>query len=94
MAKLTKDSISALDLDAAIKTDLLDLFDSITEKENEISSIRAKVPTDSQKVVESVDYDKFTAAQKELGELKARLETELGKTDEGNDLLSAFPQFF
>ncbi len=95
MAKLTKDSITALQLDETVKADLLSLFDDITTRENEIKDLRTKVPTDSQKVVNDVDFTKYEAAVKELDTLKQELASKLEKTgDEGESILSAFSQFF
>lgn len=75
--KINKDSIASLEIPDDLKADIAELFGSIESKENELATLRTKVPTDSQKVVESVDFDKYTAAQKELEQLKADLQRKL-----------------
>jgi hypothetical protein len=89
--KLTKEQIQSLGIPDEQKTDLLSLFDSVTAKEGEIESLRKKVPTDSQKVVESVDFDKYTAAVGELETLKQELAKKLpGKESDAWDFLNPF----
>lgn len=89
--KLTKEQIQALGIPDEQKTDLLSLFDSVTAKEGEIESLRKKVPTDSQKVVENVDFDKYTAAVNELETLKQELAKKLpGKSEDWTDFLNPF----
>lgn len=75
--KINKDSIASLEIPDDLKADLAELFGSIESKENELATLRTKVPTDSQKVVESVDFDKYTAATKELEQLKLDLQRKL-----------------
>lgn len=94
--KLTKDQIAALVLPDDIKADIIALFSDIEAKQTEVDSIRAKLPKDSQKIVESVDYDKFVAATEELNALKKEMESKLDKDGgtAGGALLSAFAPFF
>lgn len=93
---LTKDKISALEISEELKKDILALFGDIEGKQEEVENLRKKVPTDSQKVVESVDYEKFLVATTELDQMKKdlqkKLETETGSESEA--ALAAFPQFF
>lgn len=93
---MNKADIEALQLDDKIKTDLLSLFEKIETKETELIAIRAKVPTSSQKVVESIDHDKFIAATKELETLKQSMASKLGDKggEEGDEFLTAFASFF
>lgn len=91
--KINKDTLTTLEISDELKADLSELFGSIEAKENELVSLRSKVPTDSQKVVESVDFDKYTAAVSELACLKTELQKKLdaNKTTEGIfDLLCPF----
>lgn len=94
--KLTKDTVASSELPDDIKSDLMELFGLIDTKENELAEIRKKVPTDSQKVVETVDHEKFLAATKELEYLKKKVESALIKegSEEGDTMLSAFRSFF
>lgn len=94
--KLTKKELESAGLAPDLLAELLSLFDDVTTKENEIATLRAKVPTDSQKVVESVDHDKFIAATAELDALKKQIEGKLlqDQSTESECLLSAFAPFF
>lgn len=98
---LNREKIEELELADEVKNDILSLFDNITEKENEIETLRAKLPTDSQKVVDSVDYDKFQAATNELKALKESMQQKIEtpaltqiKQDEPETFLAAFGAFF
>ncbi len=94
---LVKDKVAALEISDELKADIMELFGQIDAKENEVSSMRGKLPTDSQKVVESTDFEAFEKATKELGELKQKLadkiQTETTEKESGG-MLAAFPQFF
>jgi len=94
--KLSKADIEKLELTPELKTDLFSLFDEVESKQKELDKIRAKLPTDSQKVVESVDYDKFQLAQKELESLKNEMASKLAPElkDSPAPILAAFAQFF
>jgi predicted nucleic acid-binding Zn-ribbon protein len=94
--KLTTSAVEALDIAPELKADVLALLGDVEKKETELSTIRAKMPTDSQKIVESVDYDKFTAATQELETLKQQLAAKLdGERDgDGDFILDAFRSFF
>jgi capsule polysaccharide export protein KpsE/RkpR len=93
---LTKDSIAKLEIADELKADILALFGQIETQQTEVESIRKKLPTDSQKIVESVDYEKFQTATAELERLKtemaAKLQNEAG--EEGETFLAAFSAFF
>lgn len=93
---LKKENIAALQIPDDLKADLLSLFDTIETKESELDKLREKVPTDSQKVVEGVDYDKYLAATEELKTLKEQLAAKLGKEggQEGGSILTVFSSFF
>jgi len=94
---LVKDKIAALEISDELKADILALFEQVSAKETEVENLRKKVPSDSQKVVESVDFEKFEAATKELETLKAdlqkKIETET-TSEESEGISAAFPQFF
>lgn len=94
---ILKDKISALDISDELKADIAALFGQIEAKETEVEGLRKKVPTDSQKVVESVDFEKFETATAELAKLKSdlakKVETET-TTEESDGISAAFPQFF
>ena len=75
--KVTKENIQTLEIPDETKTDLLSLFDSIQGKETEITELRQKVPTDSQRIVESVDFERYKAAVAELETLKQELSKKL-----------------
>lgn len=94
--KIDASKIDSLEISDDLKADLKELFGSISAKETEISGMKAKLPTDSQKVVESVDYDKFVAAQAELARLKTELESKVNQAPagEGDNILAAFSSFF
>lgn len=94
---ILKDKISALEISDELKADIAALFGQIEAKETEVEGLRKKVPTDSQKVVESVDFEKFEAATKELETLKSDLAKKIQTEDTIKDnagMLGAFPQFF
>jgi type I site-specific restriction endonuclease len=95
--KLNKENVLALKLAPEVEADILALLEGVTTKETELENLRKKVPTDSQKVVEGVDFDKFKAATTELEKLKKelaeKLENQPGQ-EEGETLLSAFASFF
>lgn len=86
MPKIAKDTITNLEIPEDLKAELIALFGQIDEKENELAKIRTKVPTDSQKVVESVDFDKYQSAVKELERLKSELAKKLESNEETEDL--------
>ncbi len=94
--KINKSSIAALEISEELKADLLELFGMVETKQNEVEELRKKVPTDSQKVVESVDFDKFTAATTELEKLKTELAEKLKNqpSEVRETTLSAFAPFF
>ncbi len=94
--KLNKAAIEALEIAPELKADVLALLGEVETKESELSAIRAKMPTDSQKIVESVDYDKFTKATEELAALKNQIAEKIGQeeTKDGEPVLSAFASFF
>lgn len=97
MAKLKKSDIENLELTPEIKADILEIFADIENKESELASLRAKIPTDSQKVVESVDYDKFVAAQNELQKLKDEMQQKIEQStshEKSEPFFTAFPSFF
>lgn len=93
---LTKDSIAKLEIGDELKADILALFGNIETHQANLDAMRAKLPTDSQKVVESVDFDKFTAATKELEILKQELADKLAREggEQGETFLAAFSAFF
>jgi hypothetical protein len=98
---INRDAVNALELDDSIKKNLLELFDEIETKENEISAIKAKVPADSQKIVDEVDYKKFQDATKELSLLKEKLAKEIEtpqlqavEVEQPKTFLNAFQSFF
>lgn len=76
---IKRSDIESLEMEDERKNELLSLFDTLDEKESEIQSLRKKLPTDSQKVVDSVDYEKFTAATAELERLKAQIAESLNR---------------
>lgn len=77
------------------KADVMSLFDSIAGKDKEIETLKAKAPSDSQKVIESVDYDKLVAAQTERDELARKLREKLESANvETVDPMEAFNAFF
>lgn len=94
--KLTLADLEKLEIAPELKADITELFGLAETKEKEITALRAKIPTDSQKVVSAMDHEKFVAATTELEKLKleiaAKLETD--KTGEGSALLAAFSPFF
>lgn len=94
--KITKKDIEGANLAPELATEILSLFDDVKAKETEITGLRAKLPTDSQKVVESVDHQKFLDATAELERLKqeiaAKLESDGSK--ESDSFLTAFSAFF
>lgn len=94
--KTDRTKIDALEIPDDLKADLKELFGLIDTKESEINAMKAKVPSDSQKIVEAVDYEKFTAAQAELARLKAELasKVEQAPESEAKSILSAFSAFF
>ncbi len=94
--KLTKSDIEKLEMTPELKVDILGMFDEVESKQKELDKIRAKLPTDSQKVVENVDYAKFEQAQKDLEALRNEMASKLAPKLEGSDktVLSAFAQFF
>ncbi len=94
--KITKSSIAALEISDELKADLTELFGLIDTKQTEVEELRKKVPTDSQKVVESVDFDKFQSATTELEKLKGELAEKLRTQPAGTyeTLISAFAPFF
>lgn len=92
--KLTKKDIEAAELVPEVKADILSLFDSVEAKESELTKLRAKVPTDSQRVVDSVDHDKFIAATKELEKLKQEMAAKLQMQPAESAGLAAFAAFF
>lgn len=94
--KLTKKDIETANLAPELTAEIMSLFDDVEKKESELTKLRAKIPTDSQKVVESVDHDKFLAATKELEELKNKIASKLQEdaTEESEGVLSAFSAFF
>ncbi len=93
---LIKENIDALEIAPELKADIKAIFDQIEGKETELVELKKKVPTDSQKVVESVDFAKYEAATKELDTLKSdlalKLQQEGGRAGKG--ILAAFPMFF
>lgn len=94
---LIKDKICTLGISDELKADILDLFSEVEAKETEVEGLRKRVPSDSQKVVESVDFEKFEAATKELDILKADLQKKLQletTAEESSGISAAFPQFF
>lgn len=94
---ILKDKISSLEISDELKADITALFDQISDKETEVTELRKKVPSDSQKVVESVDFEKFEAATKELTTLKEELQKKIQTettTEESSGISAAFPQFF
>lgn len=95
MPTLKKADIEKLELSAEIKSDLLGLFDEIGTKENELATLRAKAPKDTETVVSSVDFEKYKSATAELEKLKTELATKLDSTGEqGENLLTMFAGFF
>jgi len=93
---LTKEALEKLEIAPELKADILALFGDIETKQTEVESMRKRVPTDSQKVVESVDYDKFTAATAELQKMKDELAAKLQRegSEESGTFLAAFSSFF
>lgn len=97
---IKRDQIQSLTVDEPLKIELLGLFDEIGAKEHEISALRSKVPSDSQKVVSDVDFTAYTQAVKELAELRAELAKKAGdaadKAPNLNDetWLAVFSNFF
>ena len=94
--KLTKEEITKLEIPQETKDGILVLFADIETQQKEVDSIRAKMPKDSQKIVESVDYDKFVAATTELAKLKEEMAAKLNEDggEDGESILSAFASFF
>jgi len=92
--KLTKDAINAMQIEEAIKVDLLALFDEITAKESELAEVKKKTPTDSQTVVEKMDYAKYQADVAELAELKSEMASKIGNEEKGETFLTMFAGFF
>lgn len=94
---LVKDKINALEVSDEIKAGILELFGQVEAKETEVEGLRKKVPTDSQKVVESVDFERFEAATKELetlkGDLQKKIEVETS-AKESFWLKEVFPEIF
>ena len=90
MAKITREQIQGLTVEDPLKAELLSLFDGIIEREKTISNLQAKVPGDSQQIVEKVDYAAFQNAQKELAEHKQKL-AELLATKKPNSDEFIFP---
>lgn len=98
---ISRNAIDGLELTPEIKSDILSLFDSIEEKESELTKLRAKIPTDSQRVVENTDYAKFESATAELEKLKQemakKIETpavQTAKEENPDAFLAAFAPFF
>lgn len=94
--KLTKESLAALaHWNDEEKADVMALFDSIKEKDDTISALKAKEPKDSQKVVESVEYEKLIQAQRERDTLAQQLREKLesANVEINLDPLEAFPDF-
>lgn len=77
MAKITREQIQGLTVEEPLKIELLGLFDGITEREQTITNLQSKVPKDSQRVVEEVDFQAFTKAQSELAAYKQKLAEKL-----------------
>lgn len=90
---LKREDIDKLELAADVKTNLLGLFDEIATKENEITELRAKTPKDTEKVVSSVDFEKYTAAVNDLDKLKQELAGKITNQGE-HGMLAAFWSFF
>jgi hypothetical protein len=93
MPKLKRETLETLaGIGDADRANILALFDECAETEIALAGLRAKVPTDSQKVVDSVEFDKLkeTAAKNE--ELKKQLaeQMERFKLDSTLDPLVAF----
>lgn len=93
---LNETTINALTIGDDVKAELLKLFGQVKAKETELDKLRAKVPTDSQKVVEGVDHDRFIAATAELQALKDSMKSKLddNATKKDAPLLAAFSAFF
>jgi len=94
--KLTRSTLEALEIAPELKADLLALFGDVETKESELTTLRAKMPSDSQKIVESVDFDKWEKMTGELETLKLQLAAKLENqtTADGDPILSAFSSFF
>lgn len=94
--KLTKKDIEDAGLKPELLTEVLALFDDVTVKEDELAKLRAKVPTDSQKIVESVDHEKFVAATAELEKLKTEIAAKLQREDieSGTGFSTIFSELF
>lgn len=94
--KLTRQSLEALEIAPELKADLLALFGDVETKETELTALRAKMPTDSQKIVESVDYAKWQTVTAELEKAKQDLAAAMENktTNDGDPILSAFASFF
>lgn len=96
MAKVSRETLEKLaGLSDDDRADLLALFDGVKEKDTEIENLRKKMPTDSQTVVETVDFKKLqdTAKEREdlITKLKGRLaELDVKKEEIETDPLAAF----
>ena len=94
MPKLTKSDIEKLELAPELKTDILGLFTEIETRSSELETMRSKLPTDSQKVVENIDFEKFQTATAELEKMKTELVQKIPSDEQGGNFLSAFAPFF
>lgn len=74
------------------KADVLSLFDSVAQKDNEIAKLKENSATDSQQIVDKVEFGKLMAAQKERDELAAKLREKLdsAQVETKADPLEAF----
>ena len=94
MAKVSRESLTKIaGLGDADKADLLALFDETEASEKSLAELRAKIPTDSQTVVDKVEFSKLTETaahnEKLKGELAEKME-ELQLAQKGTDPLIAF----
>lgn len=92
-SKVKRETLTALaGLSDAERADLLALFDEAVETERTLEGLRTRVPTDSQAVVDKVEFDKLKETAVRNEELKAELAAKMEELQMAKSLdpLAAF----